>query len=162
MKRISYFVMLMICMAALWSVVAAQDDELKSVENNQESDSTALEKSDVSGEVVFATYFHGTHRCATCRKLEAYAEEALLTAFEKELEDSTIIWRTINYDEKENEHYLKDYDLYTKALILSRVENGTEVEWKNLPKIWDLVGDKDKFLKYVQDETGAFLGEASD
>ena len=85
--------------------------------------------------MVFATYLHGTLRCATCRKLEAYSEEALKTAFQEELNDSSLVWRTINYDEKENEHYLKDYSLYTKALILSRVKDGSELEWKNLSKI---------------------------
>ena len=88
--------------------------------------------------------------------------EALKTAFEEELNDSSLIWRVINYDEKENEHYLKDYSLYTKALILSRVKDGSELEWKNLSKIWELVGNKDEFLKYVQDETRDFINKESD
>jgi hypothetical protein len=37
-------------------------------------------------------------------------------------------------------------------VILSRVENGKETTWKNLEKIWELVGDKGAFVKYVQDE----------
>jgi hypothetical protein len=149
-------------MLAPLSVSFTQDNELTSSDDVQKSDSTAIDKQDISGETVFAFYLHGTRRCATCRKLEAYSEEALRVAFEKELLDSTLVWRTINYDEKENEHYLKDYSLYTKALILSRVKDGSEVEWKNLTKIWELVGDKDKFLKYVREETRAFMDKESD
>ena len=56
-----------------------------------------------------------------------------------------------------DQHYLKDYGLYTKSLILSRVRDGREVQWKNLDKIWELVHDKDKYIEYVQDETRAFI-----
>jgi hypothetical protein len=75
------------------------------------------------------------------------------------LADSTLIWGTINYDQKENKHYLKDYNLFTKAVILSRVKDGNEIEWKNLDRIWDLVHDKERFLKYIQKETEAFLNQ---
>jgi hypothetical protein len=106
---------------------------------------------------IIATYFHGDRRCATCRKLEAYSREALETGFAEELGESTLVWRTVNYDRAENKHYLKDYGLFTKALILSRVAGGEEVGWKNLDKIWKLVGNKDNFIKYVQGETRQFI-----
>ena len=83
--------------------------------------------------------------------------EALQEGFTGELADSSIIWQVVNYDQKENRHYLKDYSLYTKSLILSRVRNGHEVQWKNLDKIWELVYDKGKFIDYVQKETRAFI-----
>jgi len=159
MKRFIFCSTLMICMIGFLAVSFAQDAELQLTDENQAADSVARENQDTSSEMVFASYLHGNRRCLTCRKLEAYSEEALRTAFQKELEDSTLIWRTVNYDQKENEHYLKDYNLYTKALVLSRVEDGSEVEWKNLDKIWKLVGDKEEFLKYVKNETRAFLDQ---
>ena len=48
-------------------------------------------------------------------------------------------------------------DLYTKALILARVVDGEEVEWKNLDRIWALVGNKKDFLGYVREELKRFL-----
>ena len=112
---------------------------------------------------IIAYYLHGNRRCATCLKLEAYSAEALQTGFEKELADSSLIWKTVNYDENENEHFIADYQLYTKTLILSRVENGKETAWINLDKIWNLVGDKDDYIAYVQSETRKFMsGPASD
>jgi hypothetical protein len=162
MTRIVFHMALILCITALLSVSFAEDNKLKSTEKVQEPDSAAVENPEVAAEVVFASYLHGTRRCATCRKLEAYSEEALKTAFQDELNDSTLIWRTINYDQKENEHYLKDYGLYTKALILSRVRDGSETEWENLTEIWELVGDKDEFLKYVREETRAFMDKDTD
>ena len=160
--RMAFYTVLVFGLVGLPVVLYAQDKLPESTDGIQESDSVTVEKQAISDDVVFATYLHGTLRCATCRKLEAYSEEALKTAFEEELNDSSLIWRVINYDEKENEHYLKDYSLYTKALILSRVKDGSELEWKNLSKIWELVGNKDEFLKYVQDETRDFINKESD
>ncbi len=134
------------------------------------SDSTMLQKPDTlskkqaapPSDRIIAYYFYGNRRCATCRKLESYSEEALLTGFESELADSLLIWRAVNYDEEENEHYIKDYQLYTKALILSRDGDPEEGQWKNLDKIWKLVGDKDKFIDYVQTQTRSFMNQEKD
>jgi hypothetical protein len=101
-------------------------------------------------------YFHGTRRCATCRKLEEYSHEAIMDAFAEDIQAGTIVWRPIDTDEPGNEHYVKDYVLSTKSVILSAETGGREARWKNLPRIWELVGDKATFMAYIQDEVGAF------
>ena len=108
---------------------------------------------------VIVYYLHGNRRCATCMKLEAYSKEAIETGFVNELEQGTLEWRAVNYEEEENEHFADAYELYTKAVILSRIVKGEEAGWKNLDKIWDLVGDHEKFIEYVQSETKTFLTE---
>lgn len=104
-------------------------------------------------------YFHGTRRCPTCRKLEAYSREAIETGFVKELEKGELEFLPVNFDDEENRHYIKDYELFTKSLIVCDFENGKQAKWKNLNKIWELVGDKDEFVKYVQSELRAYLEE---
>jgi len=108
---------------------------------------------------VIAYYLHGHRRCATCIKLEAYSKEAIETGFVEELEQGGLEWRVVNYDVEGNEHYIDTYQLYTKAVVLSRVSDGQEIGWKNLDKIWKLVGDREKFIEYVQTETKVFLTE---
>lgn len=103
-------------------------------------------------------YFHGTFRCATCRKIEAYSREALESGFPKELKDGTIEWHVINVEEAGNRHYIDDYRLFSKSLILVRLKDGKQKEWKNLMKVWELIGDKKAFADYVQDEVRAYLG----
>ncbi|MFA5147861.1 MAG: nitrophenyl compound nitroreductase subunit ArsF family protein [Candidatus Omnitrophota bacterium] len=98
---------------------------------------------------VVAYYFHGTARCPTCHKLEQYSKEAIGDGL-----------KVINVEEKENEHYIKDYQLYTKSLILSLVVNGKETKWKNLDKIWEYAGNKQKFIDYVKNEAAGLLKEA--
>jgi hypothetical protein len=125
-------------------------------ENSEINEKTPTDSTDI-GEYYIAYYFHGDKRCITCKKFEAFSQEALESGFEKELEDSLIIWLPVNYDVEENSHFIKDYSLYTKALILSEVVQGKEVKWKNLDKIWQLVGDKEKFINYVKAETKSFM-----
>jgi hypothetical protein len=126
------------------------------------SDSIPADSNRQAESKFMAYYFHGNRRCSTCKKLEAYSSEAIEQAFAEKLKNGTLEWRAVNYDEKGNEHFIKDYQLYTKALILSHENGGKELEWKNLDKIWELVGNKDKFISYVQNETRAFLNPDSD
>jgi len=104
-----------------------------------------------------ATYFYNTFRCPTCRKLEEFSEKSVQNNFADNLKNGTIVWRVVNVDEPENQHYNKDYQLYTKSLIISEVRDGKEVRWKNLEKIWTLVRDEEKFEEYVKSEIDAWM-----
>ena len=109
-----------------------------------------------SGEVV-AYYFHGSFRCPTCRNLEQYAKEAIENNFKKELAEGSLIFKAVNVEEKGNEHFVKQYELYTKSLVISLVKEGKEVKYKNLDKIWEYVRDKTKYMDYVKSEVNYFL-----
>ena len=103
-------------------------------------------------------YFHGTRRCAKCRKMEAYSKEAIEEAFGDKLNEGSMEWYAINTDEKENNFYDIQYKLYANSLIVSKIEDGEETEWKNLEKIWQLVSNKEEFYQYVQNEVMAYMG----
>lgn len=106
---------------------------------------------------VIAYYFHGTFRCTTCRTIEQYSHDAIQMYFAKELGNGKLEFRPVNVDETENKHFIQDYQLVTRSLVLSLVSDGKEMKWKNLPDVWKLVRDKDKFFQYVKDEVAIFL-----
>ena len=106
-------------------------------------------------------YFHGDIRCATCHKLETYAKEALEANFADELGAKDIVWRMVNVDRSENEHYVGDYKLVSKAVVLSWVADGKEVRWKKLDEIWQRVNDKKSYLEYVRQNVEGFLEEGA-
>ncbi len=106
---------------------------------------------------VIAYYFHGTFRCPTCRKLERYSKEAIETYFKDALLSGKLEYEVVNVEDKGNEHYTSDYQLYTKALVLSLVKGGKEIKWKNLEKIWEYVGNKQRFIDYVNAGVADFL-----
>jgi len=104
-------------------------------------------------------YFHTTYRCTSCQKIEAYTHEAIETAFAADLEQGRVVWKLVNTDEKANKHFIKDYQLYTKSVVVAEEIGGKQQRWKNLPKVWELLGDKPGFLLYIQEETGEYVAE---
>ncbi|MBI5836784.1 MAG: hypothetical protein HZB25_06045 [Candidatus Eisenbacteria bacterium] len=110
---------------------------------------------------VVAYYFHTSYRCASCRTLEANSKEAMDSAFAGEIKSGRLAWKVVNIDAKGNGHFAKDYQLFTKSLVLVREVRGKRAAWKNLSRIWELLNDKPAFLKYVREETRAYLGDAT-
>lgn len=108
---------------------------------------------------VVAYYFHGNFRCPTCRTMEQYSKEAIEENFKGEIASGKLIFKTVNVDEKENEHFINEYGLYTKSLVISKVVDDREIKHKNLTKIWEYVRNKDKFLDYVTSEIKDYLKE---
>ena len=109
---------------------------------------------------VTAYYFHGTFRCPTCHKLEQYAKESIETNFKDALASGKLSFQVVNVENKGNEHYVNDYQLYTKSVVLSLTKDGKEIRSKNLDQIWQLVRNKGQYENYVRDEVAAFLKEA--
>lgn len=109
---------------------------------------------------VTAYYFHGSFRCVTCYNMEKYSKEAIETNFKDALASGNFEFKVVNVEDKGNEHFTNDYQLYTKSLVLSFVKNGKEIKSKNLTKIWDYARDKQKFVNYVTQEVKVFLEES--
>jgi hypothetical protein len=108
---------------------------------------------------VIVYYFHGTARCTTCRAIEQYAHDALVTGFSGELQSETLEWHSINVEEPDNQHFIDDYELVMRSVVLADMVGEDQIRWKNLDRIWDLVGNRDAFITYVQAETRAYLEE---
>ena len=102
-------------------------------------------------------YFHGDNRCSTCLTIEKYTTEAVEQIFEKEAESGLVVLEVINFDKKKNKGFIDKYKLYNQALIIARYENDKQVEWKDCPKIWENVSDRDKFFSYVKNEVNKYL-----
>jgi hypothetical protein len=109
---------------------------------------------------VIAFYCHGTFRCSTCQTIEKYSHDAIYEYFPKELSTGKLEFKAVNVEEGENRHYIRDYQLFSKSLILVLYKDEKQVKWKNLKEVWIHVGDKEKFYQYVKDEVEGFLKEA--
>lgn len=126
--------------------------------SGDEAQDSILPPDEVEGTRVVAYYFHGNVRCTTCRTIESYAKEAIQTEFVDALRDGRLEWRVVDVEDSSNEHFVQDFQLSTRSVVLERVENGKRQEWKSLHRVWELVhGDKEIFLIYIQDETRDFL-----
>jgi len=126
-------------------------------QQNEPVFSTNAAANDPHGTQVIVYYFHGDMRCPTCHKLETYAKEALDTYFADELASKALVWKVVNVDKPENRHFIQDYKLVTKSIVLSETTDGKESRWKNLDLIWQKVGDKESYLQYIQASIFKFL-----
>ena len=108
---------------------------------------------------VVAYYFHGNVRCTTCRTIERLAHETIAADFPDELASGALAWRALNVDERANEHFVEDFKLVTRSLVLVSYRDGEVVRFQNLDKVWQLVRDEAAFSQYVRESTRAFLDE---
>lgn len=106
---------------------------------------------------VVAYYFHTTQRCPTCHKIENFTREAIESGFPELLREGRLVFQVLNVEEAPNAHFVQDYQLHTKSVIIVELKNGQPVRWKNLDQVWRLVGDKDAFLQYIREETRVYL-----
>jgi len=70
-----------------------------------------------------------------------------------------LVYKPLNVEVKENKHFINDYQLYTKSVVLSLVKDDKEVKFKNLKEVWTLLRNKDRFFSYIEDETQKFLAQ---
>lgn len=115
--------------------------------------------SEYTGNVDVVCYFLTTQRCANCYNIETYTKETLDEQFASRLNDASLIWKPINVDEEPNRHFIKDFELHTKSVVLVKIRGGKQVEWKNLDRVWALLGDKDSFKSYIGLELSSFLAK---
>jgi hypothetical protein len=113
----------------------------------------------ISDGKVIAYYFHGSFRCRTCNMMEKYSRQVIENNFKNALDSGKLEFKAINVEESGNEHFVNDYQLYSKALILSLVKDGKEIQSKNLTKIWQFATNKQRFFDYVTEGISSLMKE---
>jgi hypothetical protein len=109
---------------------------------------------------VMLYYLHATGRCSRCIAMEKYSKEAVDMYFQSEVQSGALEFRTINFDEPENTHYVQDYQLVTKSLVITLVKGGKEQKYENLKGIWENAGNQEAFHRYVKTNVEKYLAEA--
>jgi hypothetical protein len=102
-------------------------------------------------------YFYTDTRCSSCQTIEAYTREAVATRLAAGYKDWKVEFKGVNVDEAPNAHFVRDYRLDSKSVIVQKFSGGKAGNWGKLDKVWQLLGDKDAFVNYVADETRRLL-----
>lgn len=148
LPKSTFVVVFLFASLMFWSAGAAEE--------STESAAGAKELHQDTQVVVY--YFHGERRCSTCRKIEELARTAVTEGFAKEIANGAVRFEAVNVDQAENRHFIQEYQLYTRALILSeQAAGGEELKRKNLDRIWELVRRPSEFRSYVQHELEDFI-----
>ncbi len=109
---------------------------------------------------VIAYYFYTTQRCPSCYKIETYSHETIAAEFTDALQRGRLEWRMVNTDSVANKHFIEDFSLVTKSLVLVELKDGHQVRWKNCGKVWQLLNNKPQFQDYVKNEVRGYLTES--
>ena len=120
-------------------------------------DPQAASQPETTDTKVIAYYFHVTVRCTTCRMIESYSREVVEQKFGADIAKGRLQYKLVNLQLPENRHFVKDYQLFTKSLVLVRFDKGRQAEYKVLNDTWELVGDKSAMQGYVEREVRDYL-----
>ncbi|HUT02568.1 MAG TPA: nitrophenyl compound nitroreductase subunit ArsF family protein [bacterium] len=114
--------------------------------------------SPTSGPVsVIVYYFHMTARCERCIRLEEWTKEAVLNGFSDALKAGQLAWWAIDVEKSENDHFIDDYQLTDKSVVVAEFKGGKRVRYKVLDETWSLLDEKGAFLKYIRSEVREYL-----
>ena len=118
-------------------------------------------------------YLHNTFRCLSCNTIENLTKAAIFggkaknTKYKTEIDvkpiykgkiDKKIItFKSVNIDEKENKHFLKDLKAEAKYPVLVEIKNGKIVRSKVLDEVWGFMDSNEKLVGYIQKNLDEFL-----
>jgi hypothetical protein len=137
---------------------SSKDSSDKYAEKRSDAESHASVQKDHK---VVVFYFYGNYRCFSCTKIESLTAQAIKEGFSKEIEKGLLEFKPVNVEAPGNQHFIKDYKLYSKSVIVSDVVKGNEERWKNLQRIWELVYSEDTFKRYIQEEIREYLNRTA-
>jgi hypothetical protein len=93
---------------------------------NAQMKSTDTENSVISDNIE-VYYFHFDRRCETCVKVEKVTEESLKKNFPEELKNKTIVFQSINLDDKTNDALAAKLKITGQALLIVKGETSKDL-----------------------------------
>ena len=157
MKRVVTGAILLLAAAGVLYVVLG--GAVEAPKKEQHAPDTASTVSDrLADDCLLVYYFDMGKDCTTCLNLESYTLETLEEHFGEQLASGAVIWQVVDVDQPESEHFVTEFGLYTKSVVLVRMEGSEPVTHENLSRIWELVYDKEAYMAYIRDQVSAALG----
>lgn len=105
---------------------------------------------------VVVYYFHPSRRCRSCAVIETTVHRVIAENFVEQVKNGQVEVRAVAVDNPQNKHYIERYKLFSKAIVVSKIENGKEKKWKNLDQIWRL-RTEEQVAEYLKKEIAKLL-----
>jgi hypothetical protein len=107
--------------------------------------------------IVIVYYFHPTIRCIACITVESIAAETIEKAFREQLADGRLVWMRVNLDEQGGREYKKQFEVSGSALVIAKLDNGNNMQYKRLTKVWELLSQPQALSEYIKNEINEYL-----
>jgi hypothetical protein len=137
----------------------SQESSESANDTDAENNNSSIKQTDDNSKVV-AYLFHSTHRCTSCNLIEDFTTKTLNEYFSSELQKKKLEFISIDVDQPQNRHYIKDYQLFTISLVIALYDGDKQEKWQNLDKVWDYLNDQEKFSQYIMTSIKSYLSES--
>lgn len=156
-KIITAILILFVVASVVYFIVKeVQDGPANASETtNEGTDNNQSNTNDDSKVIVY--YFYTTYRCHSCNLIEQYTRDAVQNGFSEEIQNEQVEFSGVNIQEPQNEHFIQDYQLAFKTVVMSKIVNGEEVDWKKLDQVWEYLRDQNQFTSFIQNEVRVYL-----
>lgn len=101
---------------------------------------------------ILVTYFSSDVRCISCKTIEQLAHASVDRLQENPELGGRIRFQTLNIDRPENQHFISDYELSFKTVVVSHTDPEGKLHWTKLDKVWQLTTDPDAFHTLIETE----------
>lgn len=99
-----------------------------------------------------AFYFHGNKRCDACNSIERLTRAAM----KPDTDAGTVEIRSINVDDPAHAHFVTDFALAVRTVVLAEEVGGRYPRWKRLDECWSRYEEPEDFTAYLQANLQAF------
>jgi hypothetical protein len=106
--------------------------------------------------VITVYYFFGNKRCVTCNNMERFTKTAVTEAYAEDCAKGTLRFLSLNTDDPANAHFIEDFQLTMKLVVLAEERDGTVVRFAKLDQVWDAIKDEVGFKTYLTDSIAQF------
>lgn len=165
MKKLLTYALLVLAIAGISVAVVRQihpsEKALAAVGENPEPARALAQVADtLPSDGVVVTYFTSDVRCPSCFKIEALARQTVEQDFVEDMRAGRLLFRSVNVDQPANKHFVEEYQLVSKTVVVSSRQGGQETNWANLQEVWFKLGDEAGFARYIGDEVRKQPGHA--
>jgi len=153
MKRILQISLLMVVAVGIfYAVLKNRNNNSISAQNTSEATTDEAIQGEASTKEpdIIVTYFTTDVRCKSCRAIEAMTREIVEQQFANELENGDLHFQVKNIDRSENKHFIDDYQLSFKTVVISSMKDGKEIHFSKMDKVWELLDNPDEFSDYMK------------
>jgi|GEM_PF-5064706 len=149
MKSLKYTLIMLFCILALPLLCHAQEKPA--------TQGTEVKPAVEIDTAITVYFFHGNKECPFSKKIEDNSLKAAQEALPDLFKSGGIGWIKVNSELPENAHFIKEFNVNGKAVVLVKTVNGQQTAFKNLDKMWDFIKDDQKFLEFFKAEIKAFV-----
>lgn len=105
-------------------------------------------------QVLKVYYFHGNARCRSCKLIESFTTQAVEQGFASAINQGRVNLQTVNLETRGNDHFIEDFQLITRSVVIAVEQDGKTVSYRRLDKVWQLIDDQQAFTNYLFREIG--------